>query len=163
MVGLGLRGSEARGRLAGGCRGDFGSGLRPWAEWVRAEVGELIESRTGSSTGRALLTALTIGAPGGLSDSVRDDFRRARLAHLLAVSGLHLGCVAMGLYFLFLFGLARIEALALRMDVRRLAAALVVPVVLFYLFLAGARLPAMRACVVVICFLIAVMIRRSSS
>lgn len=116
----------------------------------------------GDEAGRAVYSALSIGETGDISDQTRLNFQRAGLSHLLAVSGLHLGTVAIGLYLFLSFLLCRIRPAALRIDVRRIAAALVIPAVGFYVLLVGARLPSIRASVVIFCFLVAIIIRRKS-
>jgi len=103
-----------------------------------------------------------VGERGRIPEATRENFRKAGLAHLLAISGLHLGFVAAGLYFLLVFILARTRRLVLRLDVRRLAAAVVIPVTIGYTLLAGAHLPAVRACIMVLSFLLAVLLRRDS-
>jgi competence protein ComEC len=137
-----------------------GGGLRRAAERARAAVAAFIDSRAAPADRRALLAALTIGEAGGIEPELRRAFSRAGLAHLLAVSGLHLAFVALGFYWLLVHGLARIQRLGNRLDVRRLAAGLVVPAVGFYVLLAGARLPSVRAGVAVGCFLVAAMVQR---
>lgn len=47
---------------------------------------------------RQLLKALTLGDRSGLSDQVRNDFARTGVGHLLAISGLHIGIVALCAY-----------------------------------------------------------------
>jgi len=49
----------------------------------------------------ALLNGILLGDRVGISDVVRDDFAKAGVAHLLAVSGLHVGIVAGIIFFLF--------------------------------------------------------------
>ena len=142
-------------------------GSRPFSilryfEQARAALQGFVASREASPEARGVLTALTVGERGTIPESTAEDFRRAGLAHLLAISGLHLGFIAAGLYFLLVFLLARTRRLVLRLDVRRLAAAVVIPVTVGYTLLAGAHLPAVRACIMVLVFLLAVLLRRDS-
>ncbi len=137
-----------------------GGGPRRAAERARAAVAAFIDSRPAPADRRSLLAALTIGEAGGIEPELRRAFSRAGLAHLLAVSGLHLAFVALGFYWLLVHGLACSQRLGNRLDVRRLAAGLVVPAVGFYVLLAGARLPSVRAGVAVGCFLVAAMVQR---
>jgi competence protein ComEC len=111
---------------------------------ARAALQRFVASREAPEEARGILTALTVGERGKIPEATGEDFRKAGLAHLLAISGLHLGFVAAGLYFLLVFLLARTRKLVLRLDVRRLAAAVVIPVTLGYTLLAGAHLPAVR-------------------
>ncbi len=110
----------------------------------------------------AVFSALSFGETGSISPQTRLAFQRAGMAHLLAVSGLHLGTVAIGLYLFLSMLLGGVRTMAMRVDVRRIAAALVMPALGFYVLLVGARLPAIRASVVIFCFLLAVIIRRRS-
>ncbi len=50
---------------------------------------------------RGILKALMLGDRSGVSPEDREAFNRAGVAHLLAISGLHIGMVASPLHFLF--------------------------------------------------------------
>jgi competence protein ComEC len=138
-----------------------GSVLRV-SENARAALRRFVSRRDAPDEAKGIFTALTVGERGGIPESTSQDFRRAGLAHLLAISGLHLGFVAAGLYFLLVFWFSRTRRLVLLVDVRRLAALLVMPVTVGYTLLAGAHLPAVRACIMVLGFLLAVIVRRES-
>lgn len=97
-----------------------------------------------------VLHGMLLGAREELPQATEDDFRRAGVAHLLSVSGLHL------FFWLGLFwGLGRL----LRLPERWLTV-LSVPVVLFFLLLAGARSPALRAGVMALTVLFGRWLRR---
>jgi competence protein ComEC len=138
------------------------SSLAGWIASARASLQKFIQARDDRGSSKSILVALTTGHKGQIPTATRESFQRAGLAHLLAISGLHLGFVAFGLFVLLRLLFVRIKRLALRFDVRRLAAATVIPVTIFYMLLSGAHLPAVRACVMVVCFLIAVLVRRES-
>ena len=136
--------------------------VRRLSKGARDTLQRFIQSREATAEARGILTALTVGERGRIPEATAENFRKAGLAHLLAISGLHLGFVAAGLYFLLVFILARTRRLVLRLDVRRLSAAIVIPVTIGYTLLAGAHLPAVRACIMVLAFLLAVLLRRDS-
>lgn len=136
------------------------AGPSAWSERARDELIDFIMDRPGNRSAKGLLAALTMGERGMVPPAVADAFRAAGLAHLLAVSGLHLGFVALGVYLLLARFLVFWRGLALRTDVRRLAAGITIPVTVFYTLLAGAGLPAVRACIMVVFFLAAVIARR---
>jgi competence protein ComEC len=71
-----------------------------------------------------LLRALSIGDRSGLSPTTREAFIDTGTMHLLAISGLHLGVVAWGLYRLLLWLLCSLGHRAWTRDTPRLAAAL---------------------------------------
>lgn len=62
---------------------------------LRSAIRESIYNRVPSSDAANLITALTIGERSGFSDSDWEVFRRTGTSHLIAISGLHIGIVAM--------------------------------------------------------------------
>lgn len=60
---------------------------------IGAMAEERVESLALSSDVQAVVKAVTIGRTGELSNTLREDYRRSGAAHLLAVSGLHVGFV----------------------------------------------------------------------
>jgi competence protein ComEC len=91
---------------------------------------------------------------------VLEDMRESGLAHLLAISGLHLGLVAGLVFFAARAGLALIPALALRFPIKKWAAVLAAAAALIYLFLVGATIPTQRAYVMVGLALLAIVLDR---
>lgn len=91
--------------------------------------------------------ALTLGETGVLDHGARQRFRRTGTAHLLSVSGLHLGLVVIFTYWIVRLLLIRITPLAQRTDVGRIAAACAVPAAVSFALLAGCRIPVVRAAV----------------
>lgn len=85
----------------------------------------------------ALLQGLVLGDRGAMSGDLRDDFRRAGLAHILSVSGLHVGFVAGAL-------LLALRPLALGPRGR---AAVAIPALALYTLMTGAQAPVVRAAV----------------
>ncbi len=96
-----------------------------------------------------LVRTLGLGDRAALPEETLSDFRDTGLAHLLSVSGLHVGVVALGLYRLLRWLFTRSSALTLRCDVPRLVALLTLPMCWLYVFLSGAEVPAVRAGVMV--------------
>jgi len=95
----------------------------------------------------ALVRAIGTGDRAALDQRTNDSFARSGLAHVLAVSGLHLVVVAAGLERLLRGALARVEPLARRWDARRPAAAAALPLVLLYALATGAGFPVVRAAI----------------
>ncbi|HEY3358291.1 MAG TPA: ComEC/Rec2 family competence protein, partial [Polyangia bacterium] len=111
---------------------------------------------------RGLMIALILGDRGHVSRALDDDFRSAGVTHVLSVSGLHLAVAA----FLFYAGLRRlllrIPGLALRVEVRRVAALSAIPAVIFYTLLTGAAVATVRSAIMAIAFFAAAAVGRSS-
>ena len=75
-----------------------GETLRVWISRLRAQIREAIANSQLSHTGKAVVSALTIGDKTGL-DNQWDDLVRWGIIHLMVISGLHIGLVAsLGFY-----------------------------------------------------------------
>ncbi|MDF1566375.1 MAG: ComEC/Rec2 family competence protein, partial [Deltaproteobacteria bacterium] len=88
-----------------GLPGRWRAALQHHLERGRRRVRATLEATVPDPTLRALLTALSLGDGSTLPPPTRRTFARAGLSHLLAVSGLHLGLLVLGLYGLLLRGL----------------------------------------------------------
>ena len=124
---------------------------------IFARVIAVLPGRTG-----AIAAALMVGERGAIPEATQEAMRRAGLAHLLAISGLHLGLLGGLVFFVVRAGLALIPPLALRYPVKKWAAAIALVAALFYLFLAGAPVPTQRAFMMLALVLGAVMLDRTA-
>lgn len=119
------------------------AGVRAAIDRARAHVRGRIDRSFPEATA-PLARALVLG-----DNDVREDdqraFRRSGLAHLLAVSGMHLVLVVAGLVRALRSVLVRVPALSARVDVGRIACAVGVPAAFAYAELAGASGSAVRA------------------
>jgi len=102
------------------------------ATW-RAAIGRGIDARFGADA--PLVRALLIADMRSLSPSLRDRFAAAGMSHMLSVSGLHVGLIAIAVALLA-------QALGLP---RARAEVTVVAVVTLYVAVIGAPLPAVRS------------------
>ena len=107
-----------------------------------------------------MLAALLIGKRSGLRAEVLTNMRNSGLAHLLAISGLHLSFVA-GITFLFFRCLvAFTERISLNYDAKKLCAVAAIVLSFFYLLVAGMPISARRAFVMVFMAFCGIMINR---
>ena len=114
------------------------NGLAASAVKLRSSMVGVI-SKTLPSPAAELLTAILFGQRNGLPEDIENNFRRAGVGHLMAVSGLHVGLVAA-----FILGLWR------RFKLRgRLPLILAIVLVFTYAYLTGMRPSALRAAVMV--------------
>ena len=136
----------------------LGRGEVPWPRsWLLATRQRLacqIEALA-PTQGRELLRALVLGQRGGLSAAVREAFGVTGAAHLLAISGLHIGLVWGLAYALLRWALAAWPGLALRWPVVKWAAALALIPAGAYAALAGGSTPTLRALVMIACLVAA--------
>jgi len=113
----------------------------------------------------ALLRGMVLGEKEFLREEVQEAYRATGVAHLMAVSGLHIGFVAGATYFLLYFLLFRLflrykpRWVYLGWTQKAAVLACFVPVLL-YMGLIGAKVSALRAGSMVILFLIAVLVDR---
>lgn len=117
-------------------------------------------ARTGQ--GGALLRALALGDRTGLDPATREHFASLGIAHLLAVSGLHLGLLAGAAYGLARRLLARSAWLAARLDTRDAARVAAVAAACAYALLSGFGVPVRRALVLVVILVAAAWRQRRS-
>ncbi len=139
-----------------------GQGLRHLLGAHRERLGRWLNAVLPRGPGRELVRGLTLGDPGGLQRDHRAALAATGTAHLLALSGLHVGVVAAAIYALLLWFLRRSRWLMLRLDVRRIASALTVSCVALYTLFCGAALPTVRAAVMIGAYLLARVLGRTA-
>ena len=126
---------------------------------IRAAISTQVQAALPGDTG-AFAAAVTTGDRSGMSQAVLEDLRRSNLAHLLAISGLHMGMLT-GLIFAALrYGLALSPGLSARLPAKKAAALTALAAGGFYLALSGGNVATVRAFVMATVVLVAVMIDR---
>lgn len=120
-----------------------GFGIRSWIDHERDRSRRRIVATFPEGTS-SMARALVLGED-DLANDDRLAFRRSGLAHLLAVSGMHLVLVVASIVTGIRFVLLRIHPLARRIDVARIASAIGIPLVWVYAELAGGSGSAIRA------------------
>ena len=113
---------------------------------------------TGAASGLAV--ALITGNRAGVPEPVVAAFRQSGLAHLLAISGLHLALVVGPTLLLLRYGLAAVSPVARQYPVKKIAAVGALLVAFLYLLIAGAPIPTLRAFIMVAIVLVAVLAER---
>lgn len=130
-------------------------------ESIRFRIGNSIARRLPDQSG-AVAIALLTGERGRISEETTEALRVAGLAHLLAISGLHVGLVAGLIFFVVRAGLALIPSIALRWPIKKLTAGFALAGCLSYVVLVGAPVPTQRAFVMAFVVLVAVMLDRTA-
>ncbi len=141
------------------------TGLLDLLTVARLAIADHIHARL-SGDRAALATALLTGFRGPVDEAVLDDLRIAGLAHLLAISGLHIGLVAGGVFVmlrLFIVGLWLVIGRRYSQSdwpAKQIAAGCALIAAALYLGLSGMNVPAERAFIMTALALIAVMMNR---
>ena len=136
-------------------------GVLPFAR-ARHRLAWRLREVAGARAG-GVLAALGLGAHRLVPATEREQLARSGTAHALAVSGLHLGFVALWLFAMFRWSLTRSEALALRWPVHRLAAAATLVGVTLFALWTGARVATLRALAMAAVLLLARLLGRRAS
>jgi ComEC/Rec2-related protein len=110
----------------------------------------------------AVAQALMVGNRSLISQETLAEIRISGLAHLLAISGLHMAIAAAIFFTSIRFLLSRSEYLALNFNIKKIAATAAIFSAYFYLKLAGSPVPATRSFIMVALLLVAIMIDRKS-
>ncbi len=108
----------------------------------------------------AVAAALMTGDRGGIPEDILQDLRDAGLAHLLAISGLHMALFAGTLFWGVRAALALVPGLALTAPIKKWAAALALAGAAGYLLVSGASVATQRAFVMFALIFIAVLTDR---
>ena len=155
-VGFGLGPVEVLADAGGGDRLELpGIGL----ERLRHAITQRIIAGLPGQEG-AVAAALMTGDRSAISEHLMDAMRNSGLAHLLAISGLHIGLVA-GIVFVGLRAMmALVPPLALNFQIKKIAAAVSIVGAFAYALIAGATIPTQRAVVMVGLMLVAVLVDR---
>ena len=120
-------------------------GQASFARVFRSLRRNLATTLSGHGEGGALLRALVLGDRAGLSTERRAQFASLGIAHLLAVSGLHVALVASAGFFATQAAVRRMVCITRNLDARRVALAVALMVALVYAGLAGWGVPVRRA------------------
>lgn len=123
--------------------------------WLSNHVQQALPGESG-----AFAAAVMAGDRSGMGQSTLDALRVSNLAHLLAISGLHMGLLSGFVFSLFRLGFAAWPALGLRVPAKKLSAFLALVVAAGYLALSGGNVATERAFVMVGVVLVAVMLDR---
>ncbi|HFC31069.1 MAG TPA: DNA internalization-related competence protein ComEC/Rec2, partial [Oceanospirillales bacterium] len=126
------------------------SNLFVFINQLRQKIAQIINSNIASQRVQALLIALSIGDKSHISFKDSTLFAETGTAHLIAISGLHVGLIAfvgviIANFLFFLFPSERFNRI-------KLQAIMAILFALFYAVLAGLSIPTMRAFIMVAVF-----------
>ncbi len=126
-----------------------------WRDGAATRIRDALPGPTG-----AIAAAVLTGKRGGIAEADWEALRNTGLAHLLAISGLHMTAIAAFIFFLVRGGLALIEPIALQYPVKKWAAVAAAVAAAAYLALSGASVSTQRAFVMILVAMVAVLLDR---
>ncbi|WP_174596096.1 ComEC/Rec2 family competence protein [Sphingomonas azotifigens] len=128
---------------------------------LRAALSAHIEAKLPGSAG-GIASALATGDEGAITEDDSEAMRRAGLAHLLSVSGLHVTAVTGATMLVVLRLLALSPWLALRVQLPLVAAGAGALAAIGYTWLTGGQVPTIRSCVAALLVLVALSLGREA-
>ncbi|WP_054948131.1 ComEC/Rec2 family competence protein [Novosphingobium sp. KN65.2] len=154
-------GLSASGKVSGKVEIVTSGGEGETLEAARSVLSRHVRERLSGSQG-GIAAALASGDRGGIVEEDAQAMRDAGLAHLLAISGLHVSAVIGAAYFLALRLLALSPALALRFRLPVVAALCGALAGIAYTLLTGSQVPTVRSCIGAMLVLIALALGREA-
>lgn len=138
-------------------RVDGGAGLGVYK--TRVAISQGVQSRIEGEAG-AFAAAIMTGDRSAMGQDSLNALRASNLAHLLAISGMHMGILAAFVFALVRHGLALWQTVALRFATKKIAAVVALFVAIGYLALSGGNIATQRAFIMVAVMLVAVLCDR---
>lgn len=126
---------------------------------ARMALSRHVQTRLPGEEG-AFAAAIMAGDRSGMDRPTLDVLRTTNLAHLLAISGLHMGLLVGFVFAAIRLILAAVPTIGLRLPAKKLSAALALVVAAGYLGLSGGNVATERAFVMAAVVLVAVMLDR---
>ncbi|MCK4534123.1 MAG: ComEC family competence protein, partial [Syntrophobacterales bacterium] len=108
----------------------------------------------------SILQALILGEKGGIPENIIEGFNKAGVSHILAISGLHVGIIAFISLIIIRIIMKSSEYLLLRFNIFKVSALFAVIPIISYAFIAGLRISTIRATIMILCFLLALLAGR---
>lgn len=130
-----------------------------WIYRQRVAVSRGVQDRLQGPTG-GLAAAIIVGDRSDIDADSLAALRASNLAHLLAISGMHMGILAAFVFGSVRYGLALVPPVALRYNTKKIAAVTAILVAAAYLAMSGGNVSTERAFVQVAVMLVAVLFDR---
>lgn len=130
-------------------------------ENFRSKINRAIEANL-KAPSRGLLKALITGTKSEIPKEIRENYAHAGIAHILAISGLHIGIIGFFVFMLIRFFLAIYPKISMYFDTKKFSAIISLIAVFLYLMISGASVPSIRAFIMHFIIIIAVLIDRKA-
>ncbi len=145
-------------KIAAGAQGNSAR-IKAWISRLRAAVTARIIAGLPAMEG-GMAAALVTGDKGALDPELRSEMRDSGLAHLLAISGLHMGLFG-GVLFIMVRGLLALSTyLTLKYPVKKWAAVIALTGSAAYLVLSGGSIATQRAFIMISIMFVAILLNR---
>ena len=130
-----------------------------FVESGREKIRNFIDENASPET-KGIIKALVLGERGDIPKEVNEKFIVTGVNHILSISGLHVALVAAFFFGATRFVLRFFPFLLLRLSLNKTSALMAVIPVIFYTFIAGLGVAAVRSTIMVLSFLLALLLDR---
>lgn len=121
-----------------------------------------IENISSDKNSEKLVKALMLGQKKAIPKEITQDFRSSGIAHLLSISGLHIGLMFGFIFLLIRYLLALNSHLTLRIDIKKISAFIAITITLLYVILIGYPIPAVRAFIMTFIVFLGILFNRKA-
>jgi competence protein ComEC len=141
-----------------------GEGLKAWIYKNRQKLSRIIDNSL-SAENASFHKAIILGLKRGISQQMRDAFSATGLAHLLSISGTHLGLLAL-IIFLSIRTIIKylparaLVGMSLYISPTQIAVLLTLPVLVLYTLISGSNIPTLRALIMIFVYMSALFLGR---
>ncbi len=137
----------------------FGTRIQVYLESIREQIKGII-NRTIPGKYAPVAIALITGDRSGINENDLTALRDSGLAHILAISGLHMAIMAGTIYFILRWFLAAFPYIALRFPIKKIAAVAALIGGALYLLISGGAVSTQRAYIMAAVMFIAIILNR---
>ncbi len=141
---------------------DFYTDFLYFVERIRTVIARYLSS-TLPENHAALYQAVLLGDKSKISPALLEAFKRSGVAHILAISGMHMALLGFFLFTLFYFLTRLSTRLILTINVRKLSMILCIGPLLLYTLLAGSNTPVTRSFIMSLMFIFGFCVNRPKS
>jgi competence protein ComEC len=140
-------------------RSETGNPIRTRLERFRDLIRKSILETAPDTEGK-IIQAMILGDQKEIPKEAMDKFNRTGTTHIIAISGFNIGIVAIFSLFAVRLFLKSSEYLLLRWNMTLMSTYFAILVVILYTFIAGSGISVVRASIMVVLFMVAILINR---
>ncbi len=118
-----------------------------WIEGIRDSIRDNVSKNANERKDAPVLLALITGDQGEIPKETREAFSRAGTAHILAISGEHVGLIIMLSFAILIWMFRRSERAMMAVNIYKLAAIITIPVIIIYSLIAGGGFSIVRSAI----------------
>ncbi|MFC1855960.1 ComEC/Rec2 family competence protein [Thermodesulfobacteriota bacterium] len=133
-----------------------------YVQQLRENVSRFIRAN-GVSQNKQIVSSLLFGGTKNINRYAHDLFIKTSTAHILAISGLHMGVISLFFYYIALFIFTRSEKLMLEYNVIKMSYSVALIFLIFYSLIVGMRVSSIRAVIMIGIYILSVLLGKAQN